>query len=161
MKYIMQFELPVGKISLVEENGFIINLFFENDPLISSQAFFGDHMFAPTPVLNEAYRQLCEYFDCKRKSFALPFHPSGTEFMMAVWKEIAKIPYGETASYGEIAARLGKPKAARTVGLANNRNPLPIFYPCHRVVGQDGKLIGYRGGLEVKRMLLNLESANK
>jgi len=161
MRYLYHFETQIGRIALVEENDQITNLFFENDPILSPQAFSGVYTFEVTPLLHEAYRQLCEYFEGTRKSFDLPLCPQGTEFMMAVWREIAKIPYGETATYREIAERIGKPKAARTVGLANNRNPLPIFYPCHRVVGQDGKLVGYRGGMEVKRMLLELEKKNK
>lgn len=110
-----------------------------------------------TPLLKEAYLQLKEYFQGKRQEFQLPLEPKGTEFQRKVWKALESIPYGETRSYGEIARMIGNEKASRAVGMANNKNPLSIFIPCHRVIGADGKLVGYGGGLENKICLLELE----
>lgn len=104
-----------------------------------------------------ARRQLTEYFRGTRRVFDLPLAPDGTVFQRAVWKALMAIPYGRTRSYSEIAQRVGRPRAVRAVGLANGRNPLPIVVPCHRVIGRDGTLVGYGGGLHVKRALLELE----
>ncbi|HEU4670132.1 MAG TPA: methylated-DNA--[protein]-cysteine S-methyltransferase [Dyella sp.] len=101
---------------------------------------------------------LQEYFDGARTAFALPLHPHGTPFQLAVWHELARIPYGETISYGELARRVGDPGAARAVGAANGANPLPIVVPCHRVIGANGSLTGFGGGLPTKRWLLGLEA---
>src|SRR5579872_6454425 len=109
-------------------------------------------------LLDEAEHQLQEYFAGAREVFELPLAPSGTAFQMEVWKALQAIPFGETRSYGQIARGLGKPGASRAVGLANARNPLAIIVPCHRVIGADGTLTGYGGGLERKRLLLDLES---
>lgn len=103
-------------------------------------------------------RQLEQYFAGERRGFELELAPSGTSFQLAVWRALRAIPYGETASYGEIAAALGQPGAARAVGGANNRNPIAIVIPCHRVIGADGTLTGYGGGMHRKRHLLALES---
>lgn len=126
--------------------------------------FLQDKTFLPTvnttpshPLLQQAVEQLDEYFAGRRKAFTLPLAPEGTPFQLSVWQALQKIPYGTTCSYGEIATAIGNPKASRAVGLANNKNPLPIFIPCHRVIGADGKLIGYGGGLDIKRRLLALE----
>lgn len=102
-------------------------------------------------------QQLEEYFAGRRRTFDLPLAPRGTEFQCAVWQQLGKIPYGETCSYGAIAQRLGKPKAVRAVGSANGRNPLPIVVPCHRVIGANGSLTGFGGGIENKKILLELE----
>jgi methylated-DNA-[protein]-cysteine S-methyltransferase len=107
----------------------------------------------------EALRQLRAYFKGTRRDFDLPLLPEGTAFEQNVWKALRRIPYGRTISYGELARRIGNPTASRAVGLANGRNPLPIVIPCHRVIGSDGKLTGYGGGLETKRWLLTLEGA--
>ena len=112
----------------------------------------------PTPLLLEACRQLREYFAGQRRSFQLPLAPQGTPFQQQVWQALAEIPYGETRTYGEIAEAIGRKGASRAVGAANHRNPLPIFIPCHRVIGANGSLTGYAGGLETKRFLLALES---
>jgi methylated-DNA-[protein]-cysteine S-methyltransferase len=101
--------------------------------------------------------QLTEYFEGRRRAFELPLAPEGTPFQRRVWNALLEIPYGETISYGELAARIGDRSASRAVGLANGSNPLPIVIPCHRVIGSNGKLIGYGGGLPVKRQLLALE----
>lgn len=105
----------------------------------------------------EAKRQLIDYFEGKRKRFDLPLNPNGTEFQLTVLAELKKIPYGATSSYGEIARRIGRPTAARAVGAANGRNPLPIVIPCHRVIGSNGDLTGFGGGIETKKALLELE----
>ncbi|MBQ5599966.1 MAG: methylated-DNA--[Lachnospiraceae bacterium] len=109
------------------------------------------------PILEKAYKQLKEYFVGERKEFDLPLDPVGTEFQMKVWEALQTIPYGETRTYKEIAVQIGNENASRAVGMANNRNPLPIFIPCHRVVGADGGIVGYAGGTEVKAALLELE----
>jgi len=112
-------------------------------------------------VLADASRQLKEYFAGKREDFDLPLEPSGTEFQRTVWKHLRDIPYGQTISYGELAKRVGNPKASRAVGAANGRNPLPIVVPCHRVIGASGKMTGFGGGIPVKEALLALESSQK
>ncbi|WP_394795722.1 methylated-DNA--[protein]-cysteine S-methyltransferase [Armatimonas sp.] len=127
-----------------------------------------DHRHAPTqqpawqespnlPVFVVAKAQLTEYFAGTRTAFDLPLAASGTPFQKTVWAELVRIPYGKTFSYGELAARIGNPKASRAVGLANGKNPLSIVVPCHRVIGASGKLTGYGGGLERKEALLALE----
>lgn len=113
-----------------------------------------------TELLSMATIQLDEYFQGKRTTFSLPFKLTGTPFQLAVWKELQNIPYGKTTSYKEIAQKINKPKACRAVGMANNKNPLPIIIPCHRVIGSNGKLIGYAGGLKLKNYLLELEKSH-
>jgi methylated-DNA-[protein]-cysteine S-methyltransferase len=113
-----------------------------------------------TELLSMATIQLDEYFQGKRTTFSLPFKLTGTPFQLAVWKELQNIPYGKTTSYKEIAQKINKPKACRAVGMANNKNPLPIIIPCHRVIGSNGKLIGYAGGLNLKNYLLELEKSH-
>jgi methylated-DNA-[protein]-cysteine S-methyltransferase len=110
------------------------------------------------PILAAAAAQLREYFDGQRQHFDLPLEPRGTEFQRKVWQALERIPYGQTRNYREIAEAVGTPRAVRAVGSANGRNPLPIVVPCHRVIGADGRLVGYAGGLEVKRILLELEN---
>lgn len=110
-------------------------------------------------VVAEAARQLDAYFAGTLRTFDLPLAPAGTEFQLAVWHALRAIPYGRTESYGQLARRIGRPKAVRAVGAANGRNPLPIVLPCHRVIGGDGSLTGYGGGLPIKQALLELEGA--
>ena len=112
------------------------------------------------PVLRQAVEELREYFAGERREFTLPLAPAGTPFQQQVWAALREIPYGATCSYGRIAGRIGRPKACRAVGMANNRNPIAIVVPCHRVVGASGALVGYAAGLEVKEKLLALESMN-
>jgi methylated-DNA-[protein]-cysteine S-methyltransferase len=114
---------------------------------------------AETPLIKKAAAQIDEYLAGKRKQFTLPLDLQGTEFQIAVWRELQKIPYGETRAYKDIAAAIGRPKAVRAVGMANNRNPIVIMVPCHRVIGHDGNLTGYGGGLPLKRRLLELEQS--
>ena len=143
---------PIGRFLLRESNGFLVSAHFSNEEEMDSPE---------TPVLTQAARELDEYFAGKRQNFDVPLNPTGTPFQRKVWAELQKIPYGTTISYGELARRIGQPKASRAVGMANHRNPLAIFIPCHRVIGADGSLTGYGGGLEVKRFLLDLEVGQK
>ena len=116
---------------------------------------------APTPLSDEAAEQVRTWLDGARETFALPLDPHGTDFQRAVWRQVSAIPYGQTRSYSDIAAALGRPKAVRAVGAAIGRNPIWLAIPCHRVVGKDGALTGYAGGLERKRFLLDLERGGK
>ncbi|PJK14892.1 cysteine methyltransferase [Lysobacteraceae bacterium NML07-0707] len=111
------------------------------------------------PLLSEAAGQLAEYFAGKRREFNLPLAPQGTDFQQRVWQALRAIPYGQTRSYAQLATAIGQPKAMRAVGAANGRNPLSIVVPCHRVIGADGSLVGFGGGLPVKTFLLRLEGA--
>ena len=149
-KSILFFHSPVGVLTLVEANGVLKELRF------GERAEAGETLQA-TPLLRKAEAELSEYFAGKRRAFTVPFAPDGTPFQQAVWKALLDIPYGQTATYGEIAKAVGKPKAARAVGMANHQNPLAIFYPCHRVIGANKKLVGYGGGLSTKEYLLVLE----
>lgn len=112
----------------------------------------------PTKILKQAVKELHEYFAGKRTKFDVPLNPTGTEFQKAVWKELTRIPYGETISYQELAIRINKPKAVRAVGAANGKNPLWMIVPCHRVIGKNGSMTGYAGGISLKKKLLLLES---
>src|SRR5690349_10891014 len=140
---------PVGGLRLHAQAGLLTAIDFDAVP---------DGSPVPDPVLDAAQRQLTEYFAGERSAFDLPLASEGSEFQKKVWAELQRIPYGETASYGDIARRLGyEPVISRAVGVANASNPLPIVVPCHRVVGSDGSLTGYAGGVERKRILLELE----
>lgn len=114
----------------------------------------------PVPVLEQAVRELEEYFAGQRREFTVPLAPEGTAFQREVWAALEEIPYGTTASYKDIAVRVGKPGAAVAVGQANSRNPIPIIIPCHRVIGANGKMVGYTGGLHIKKALLAVEGIN-
>ena len=111
------------------------------------------------PLLEDCARQLAEYFSGARRVFDLPLHPVGTAFRMKVWSELQQIPYGQTTTYGELARRVGNARGARAVGGANHHNPISIIIPCHRVIGADGSLTGYGGGLDMKEALLRLEGS--
>lgn len=151
MKYIFFYDTEVGTICLAEEDGHISNLYFRDEWDLE------DSQVKETPLIKEAKRQLDEYLSGNRKEFDLPLKAAGTDFQQKVWKALLEIPYGETMCYGDIAEKIDNPKAARAVGLANNRNPISIIIPCHRVIGKNGKLVGYGGGLKIKELLLNLE----
>jgi methylated-DNA-[protein]-cysteine S-methyltransferase len=148
---------PIGDLRLVERDGSIVAIEFSPfRPPVDGRPL-GPRK-DDEPVLVEAARQLTAYFDGTLTDFDLPLAPVGTEFQHRVWAQLSRIPHGETASYGEIAGRLGMTNAAsRAVGLANGRNPIPIVVPCHRVIGANGTLTGYAGGLERKQQLLELE----
>lgn len=153
MKQILIVSSPVGPLTLTQEDQALTGLHFGEHPQQGAEG--------PTPLLEEAARQLEEYFAGQRKEFSLPLAPKGTEFQLRVWQALLQIPYGETRSYGELAAMVGNPKACRAVGGANHRNPLSILIPCHRVVGTGGSLTGYAGGLSVKEFLLKLETRER
>lgn len=143
--------LSIGRIGIAEEHDRITNLYFE------SHAIPQGAQLLETDLLKEAFRQLEAYLAGDLTSFSVPLAPHGTVFMQNVWRNLCTVPYGKTASYKDIAIASGNPKAYRAVGLANNKNPIPIFIPCHRIIGADGKLVGYRGGLDIKIMLLEIE----
>ena len=145
---------PIGRLRLVADTQGLREIWFDS----------GRHQRQPGPAwtrspqaLAFARVQLEEYFAGTRQVFALPLHPLGTPFQVAVWQELARIPYGATISYGELARRIGQPQAMRAVGAANGRNPLPLVLPCHRVIGSNGSLTGFGGGLPTKRYLLAME----
>ena len=144
---------PIGSLSLVEENGALVEVRWNFDLPRDAAPL----ALPTTPLLRQAAAELAAYFTGALREFTVPLAPKGTPFQQKVWAALREIPYGETRSYKEIAAMVGNEKACRAVGMANNRNPLPIFIPCHRVVGADGKLVGYAGGLDVKTFLLELE----
>jgi methylated-DNA-[protein]-cysteine S-methyltransferase len=144
---------PVGPLTLIAGAAGLQQLSFGDE----SPAGCVDASGAATRHLERAKRQLAEYFAGERQEFDLALDPQGTPFQLAAWRLLTEIPYGETITYGEQARRLGKQSAARAVGAANGRNPLSIVVPCHRVVGADGRLVGFGGGLDAKRYLLNLE----
>ncbi len=147
---------PVGELRIVENDGALTQIEFS--PFREADGRPRGDRDDQHPVLVEACRQLAAYFERDLKEFDLPLAPLGSDFQQRVWEQLRGIGYGETASYGEIAARLGKTNAAsRAVGLANGRNPIPIVIPCHRVIGADGTLTGYAGGLDRKQTLLGLE----
>ena len=156
MKNIKYLETKIGKIELQEENGYIIEININKETNQNEEK-----QIKNSKILEEAEKQLKEYFSGKRKQFEIPVNPKGTEFMKKVWQELQKIPYGETRTYKEIASKVGCEKGARAVGMANNKNPIPIIIPCHRVIGANGKLVGYALGLEMKEQLLELEKNYK
>lgn len=153
MKYIKYSNTKIGKIAILEEDKKIIAIQINKE--IQDKVMPKD-----TPLLKEAQKQLEEYFAGRRKTFDLPLNPKGTKFMKEVWTALQEIPYGETKTYGEIAEKVGNPKAARAVGMANHRNPIPIIIPCHRVIGSNGKLVGYALGMDKKQYLLEWEKQN-
>ncbi|MBT7718408.1 MAG: methylated-DNA--[protein]-cysteine S-methyltransferase [Halieaceae bacterium] len=145
---------PVGKLRLVSNGESLVAIEFEN---LQTATIEGEERI--DPVLKACGDQLKEYFAGKRQHFDLPLAPTGTEFQKNVWQALTAIPFGELRSYRDIAESLEKPKAVRAVGAANGRNSLPIVVPCHRVIGSDGSLTGFAGGLDAKRVLLRLEGA--
>lgn len=147
---------PVGELRLVERHGALTAIEFS--PFRDADGRVRGARDDAHPVLVEAGRQLAAYFARELKEFDLPLAPEGSDFQQRVWAELCEIGYGETASYGQVAHRLGMTNAAsRAVGLANGRNPIPIVVPCHRVIGANGTLTGYAGGLPRKQLLLELE----
>jgi methylated-DNA-[protein]-cysteine S-methyltransferase len=153
---------PIGRLLLTGDGHALTGLW-----MLDALSFSGRHSarvetgLTPSPAtFTEVAAQLEEYFAGDRKEFTVPLAPSGTPFQLAVWTQLTKIPYGSTASYGDIARALGKRLvASRAVGLANGANPISVIVPCHRVIGSDGSLTGYGGGLERKELLLRLEGA--
>ncbi|MDO5093095.1 MAG: methylated-DNA--[protein]-cysteine S-methyltransferase [Propionibacteriaceae bacterium] len=141
---------PVGELILVADGETLVGLYFPG----RERGDLGERVADAHPV---ASAQLAEYFAGKRRSFDVPIALAGTDFQQLVWETLTRIPYGETWTYGRLAAAIGRPQASRAVGMANNQNPISIIVPCHRVVGADGQLVGYGGGLENKEFLLALE----
>lgn len=154
MKNYQFYQSPLGTLRIAADEKGITGLAFSDMPLT-------DAIAEQTPLLKKAAAQLDEYFAGARRSFDLPLNPAGTEFQKKVWDALVGIGYGETRTYGRIAATTGNPKACRAVGMANNRNPIAIIIPCHRVVGANGSLTGYAGGLDKKEFLLDLERTNR
>lgn len=141
----------LGRLTLCQEGEALTGLYFEN---VQPPAGCTEVV---TPLLKKAMEELTEYLCGERREFTVPLAPKGSPFMKKAWMELAAIPYGERRSYREQAQRLGSPTLCRAVGLANSRNPIPIFLPCHRLVGTDGSLTGFRGGVVMKQWLLDLE----
>ena len=148
-KLYFHFDSPVGRVYVAESDGVITDVSYK--PIIGVSE-------KETPLIARTIIMLCEYFEGSRKTFdELPLNPVGTEFQKKAWNALLKIPYGETRSYEEQAMLIGNAKAYRAVGNANSKNPISIIIPCHRVIGKNKKLVGYGGGLDVKRFLLELE----
>lgn len=153
MKKAFLYKTAMGEVGLAEKDGALTNLF------IAGTVLPAEYILEETPLLKEAYHQLEEYLSAKRRTFELPFAPEGTAFEQRVWQALLSIPFGQIRTYSQIAQQIGSPKAARAVGRANSKNPISIFIPCHRVIGADGSLTGYAGGLKIKEFLLKLEGA--
>lgn len=145
---------PIGELTLAADDRGLHRILFAKQKCPTPPDPVWRQDSAP---LEEPIRQLLAYFAGELKAFALPLAPLGTPFQRKVWQLLCEIPYGETISYGELARRVGNPNASRAVGLANGSNPIPIVIPCHRVIGSNGKLTGYGGGLPIKEKLLSLE----
>lgn len=143
----------IGKLTIYEENDYISKIEFDNNIFSEKEK--------ETELIFKCYTQLEEYFKGQRMSFDLPLNPKGSDFQLKVWQELLKIPYGETRSYSDIALALKSKNYARAVGSANNKNPIPIIIPCHRVIGKNNTLVGYAGGLQIKKYLLDLEKTYK
>ena len=152
MKSVWYYDTVLGRIGIVDNGRAVSGLFFAGESPVVRDAAEKE-----TDLLRRAAKELKEFLAGKRRGFTVPLEPEGTDFQKAVWTSLRDIPYGETRSYGQIASAVGNPKACRAVGLANNKNPVAVIIPCHRVVGADGSLVGYAGGLDKKQLLLDLE----
>ena len=155
--YYCYFDTPIGELLLAGEADSLSMIGFPKGAMRRDPE--ADWIYNEEPF-EDACIQLAEYFSGERKDFDLPLSYSGTEFQVSVLEALQKIPYGETASYADVAKRIGRPKAVRAVGAANGRNPIPIIVPCHRVIGSSGDLTGFGGGLDTKEALLRLEAEN-
>ncbi|MDM5297656.1 methylated-DNA--[protein]-cysteine S-methyltransferase [Bacillus pumilus] len=154
--YYTVYHAPIGELYIREKDGVIIEVMFDDELFVANRA--ADVKKEDTPVLREAKKQLDEYFNGERKEFALPLKQTGSPFQEQVWDALSAIPYGESKSYADIAEAIGNPKAVRAIGQANRRNALPVFIPCHRVIGKDRSLTGYAGAkTDMKAVLLELE----
>ena len=150
------YDSPLGSLLLTGNKNALFTISF---PI--KNALPADQWRASATAFKDCCQQLDEYFKGSRREFDLPLAPKGTEFQTSVWRELVKIPYGQTTSYGAIAKRIGNDKAVRAVGGANGRNPIPVIIPCHRVIGSNGSLTGFGGGLPTKTFLLNLENSEQ
>jgi len=172
--YYLAINSPIGKLTIAAKDGFVTSIYFEDEEpkeINSNGSKFVDipititdkevevaEKNADTDVLNLAANQLQEYFAGNRKKFNIPLRPEGGSFFQKVWsKMLEEVAYGKTISYSELGMLVGSPKGARAVGMANGKNPIPIIIPCHRVIGKSGKLTGFRGGIDAKKILLALE----
>ncbi|MEV6676772.1 methylated-DNA--[protein]-cysteine S-methyltransferase [Streptomyces erythrochromogenes] len=149
---------PYGPLTLVASDGVLSGLYMTGQRHRPAEESFGERVAAGEEPFPEVVRQLAAYFAGELTEFDLPLRLEGTAFQRSVWEQLARIPYGETWSYGELAAKLGKPNASRAVGLANGKNPVGIIVPCHRVIGASGSMTGYGGGVERKVRLLAFEA---
>lgn len=159
-KFLSYMDSIIGPLGIIESEGHITHIFFkgQDDPdEIAQWKKQGEIISEETPLIKKAKDQLEEYFAGKRRDFDLPLKTRGTDFQKAAWDALLAIPYGEVRSYKQQAEKVGSPKAYRAVGGANHQNPIAIVIPCHRVIGADGKLVGYGGGLNIKETLLELE----
>ncbi|MGB9975480.1 methylated-DNA--[protein]-cysteine S-methyltransferase [Thermovenabulum sp.] len=162
--YYDYFDSPVGQLTIFSSGEYIVKISFEGEDF--DEGFFGKYFLSPSfinkddGVIKRAKEELYLYFKKSLKKFDLPLLLLGTEFQKKVWEELLKIPYGELRSYKDIAENIGIPEGARAVGQANNKNPIPIVVPCHRVIGKRGELVGYGGGLNIKKYLIELEKGN-
>ena len=149
MKYAWIIETPIGHLTILVDEKYLLKISFGK--------VYSDAIIKQTDLIKKTEKEITEYFNSKRTEFTIPINPIGTEFQKQVWNELMEIPYGTTISYKELAIKVKNQKYSRAVGMANNRNPIPIIIPCHRVVGAKGALVGYRGGLEIKEKLISLE----
>ena len=156
MDRLFYYDTKIGRLGIREDGESITHIYFR-EPNVEVEIEQNRLLLEESDLIKMAYIQLSEYIEGQRKQFDLPLDPKGTEFQRKVWKELTKIPYGETRSYKEVAIAIGNEKASRAIGMANNKNPIPIVIPCHRVVGSNKKLVGYAGGLDLKEKLLSLE----
>lgn len=161
MQYCWIDETPVGRILVAGTDEGLHHISFQDAHFSSEAVQIEEGWSEDLHALRDATRQLREYFAGKRKQFDLKLAPKGTEFQQNVWHALCDVPYGKTASYGDIAAAVGNPNASRAVGLANGQNPIAIVIPCHRIIGKSGRLTGYGGGLDRKQTLLDLESGGR
>lgn len=153
----MVFDSPLGPLTAVENDAGLAAVYMAVHKRRPALETFGERV-SGSPVLDAAAEQLGEYFAGQRREFSVPLAPAGSDFQHRVWAALREIPFGELRTYGELAAMLGDPSMAQAVGSANGRNPISIIVPCHRVVGADGSLVGYAGGLDSKQFLLELEN---
>jgi methylated-DNA-[protein]-cysteine S-methyltransferase len=159
MEYYDYYDSPLGQILLTANDAALTGLHFVGEKYYPEVAAEWQRQ-PDAKLIVRARRQLAEYFAGRRKDFDLTVEPAGTPFQRGVWRALQKIPYGATTNYGALAQRIGKPTASRAVGAANGRNPISIVIPCHRVIGANGDLTGYAGGIERKQALLRLEAGS-
>ena len=149
MKFGKIYNTSIGKISIIQEGEYIVKIEFGEE--------LKDIEIKETKLILKTISEIKEYLEGKRKEFDIPIKLQGTKFQKKVWNELLKIPYGETCSYKDIAIRINNEKGVRAVGMANHNNPIAIIVPCHRVIGKNGKLVGYAGGIDIKSKLLEIE----